>query len=346
MQHTTPSQAYVGKEVYVGIDVHKRSYVVEARVEQERVKRWTTPAIPEQLAQQLWKYFPGAKIHSVYEAGFSGFVLHRILSQAGIDSIVVHAAAVEVARHNRVKTDKRDAHKLAAQLEAGRLQGIHIPTQTQEQARLLTRTRAQFVQERADLKRKIRMKAHQFGLIGPDDQREMSHRLVKELLSLSASEEFTLVVQASWQVWQTLDEQIAQLEARLQKQAAADANEEVYRSVPGVGFISARVLSNELGDLQRFSNERELFSYTGLTPSEASSGDHRQQGHITKQGNRHIRAILIEVSWRALREDAGLARYYHQLRLRSWRKARHCRCGQKAHWTHSRRLSPRGILPD
>ncbi len=62
-------------------------------------------------------------------AGFSGFVLHRELVKQGINNIVVHAAGVEVAVNNRVKTDKRDAQKLAALLEAGRLKGIGIPTQ-------------------------------------------------------------------------------------------------------------------------------------------------------------------------------------------------------------------------
>ena len=76
------------------------------------------------------KYFQGGRIRTVYETGFSGFVLHRELVKQGINNIVVHAAGVEVAVNNRVKTDKRDAQKLAALLEAGRLKGIGIPTHT------------------------------------------------------------------------------------------------------------------------------------------------------------------------------------------------------------------------
>ena len=125
MTNATPTRSYTGEDVYIGIDVHKKSYVLEARVGQARVKRWTTPALPQKLPEQLLKYFDGGMIHTAYEAGFSGFVLHRSLSQAGIDSRVVHAAAIEVAAHNRVKTDKRDARKLAIQLEAGRLEGIY-----------------------------------------------------------------------------------------------------------------------------------------------------------------------------------------------------------------------------
>ena len=311
--NATPIRSYVGEHVYVGIDVHKKSYVVEARVGQERVKRWTTPALPKKLREQLLKYFDGGIIHTAYEAGFSGFVLHRSLSQVGIDSRVVHAAAVEVATHNRVKTDKRDAQKLATQLEVGRLEAIYVPTEAEEEARLLSRTRKQLVEERASLKRKIRMKAHQFGLIGPEDNREMTPKFVGEILECSPTEEFTLAIEVSWQVWRTLDEQIATLEVRLKQQAQADPNEAVYRSAPGFGPISSRVCANELGNLKRFSNERKLFSYTGLTPREDSSGEKVHRGHITKQGNRYIRGILIEVAWRAIRQDPALARFYQKV---------------------------------
>ncbi|ELS03248.1 hypothetical protein Xen7305DRAFT_00029690 [Xenococcus sp. PCC 7305] len=81
MKNTTPIQSYEGEQIYVGIDVHKKSYVVVARVKQTIVKKWTTVANPQNLAQQLLNYFAGAEIHSAYEAGFSGFVLHLELSQ-------------------------------------------------------------------------------------------------------------------------------------------------------------------------------------------------------------------------------------------------------------------------
>ena len=180
-------------------------------------------------------------------------MVKRPLNRVGIDSIVVHAAAVEVAVHNRVKTDKRDAKKLAMQLEAGRLDAIYVPSESEEQARLLSRTRDQLVQERADLKRKIRMKAHQFGLIGPEDKREMSPKFVTDLLENSPCEKFTLAIEVSWQVWQILNEQINKLEVRLKQQAQVDSNEAVYRSASGFGPISSRVCSNELGNLKRFS---------------------------------------------------------------------------------------------
>ena len=320
MKNTTPIQSYDGQQIYVGIDVHKKTYVVVVRVGQAIVKKWSTAAKPAELAQQLVKYFPGGTIHTVYEAGFSGFVLHRELRRHGINSIVVHAAAVEVAAHNRVKTDKRDADKLSAQLEAGRLRGIRVPSAEEEHRRLLSRTREQLVQDRAAIKNQIRMKAHQLGLIAPDEKREMSHQVVQELLNCSPCEEFTIAVKAHWQIWQALDQQIKQLVAQLKQQAQTDPKEATYRSVPGVGAISARVLSNELGDMSAFANERQLFSYTGLTPSEHSSGDQTRRGHITKQGNRHLRGILLEIAWRALAKDPDLGQFFDRLHPRTGKK--------------------------
>lgn len=87
------------------------------------------------LAEQLKQMIAGAEIHSAYEAGFSGYVLHRELQRHGIKSRVVHAAGIEVAAHNRVKTDKRDARKISQPLEAGRLRGIGVPSETEEQRR-------------------------------------------------------------------------------------------------------------------------------------------------------------------------------------------------------------------
>lgn len=316
MKLTTPCQSYQGESVYVGIDVHKRTYSVVVRVRQTEVKRWTTSAEPEQFGQQLRQFFPGAVIYSAYEAGFSGFGLHRALQRQGIKSMVIHAAALEVAAHQRVKTDRRDARKIAAQLEAGRLRGIRVPSEAQEQARLLSRTRTQLVRQRTQSQNCIRMKAHQFGLIGPDDRRRMSHGFVAQLMEQCESLEFRSSVSAHQRVWQSLDQEIARLEAQLQLQAAQDPYEATYRSVPGVGPISARVLANELGDLSQFHNERQLFSYTGLTPTEQSSGEHTRRGSITKQGNTYVRSILIEVAWRAIERDPSLAACFTRIQAR------------------------------
>ncbi|WP_250122214.1 IS110 family transposase [Chroococcidiopsis sp. CCMEE 29] len=312
--------SYTGKEVFIGIDVHKKSYSVVARVDKEVIKKWTTVASPKELSQQLQKYFSGATIHSVYEAGFSGFALHRELVKYGIDNIVVHAAAIEVAANDRVKTDKRDAQKMAALLEAGRVRGNRIPTEQQEQRRMLTRTRQQLVEERTAIKNKIRMKFHQLGLIQYDENRPMSHKLVREIVDGTSSSELRIVIEAHWNIWRKLDEEICKLTQAIKEQAKTDPNEATYRSAPGVGPLSARILANELGDMSQFNNERQLFSFTGLTPAEYSSGDNIRRGHISRQGNSRLRGILVESAWRAIEKDTALGEFFERLYPRTGKK--------------------------
>ena len=313
MKKAIQQVSYSEKDVFVGIDVHKKTYSVVARVDNEIVKKWTTVALPQGLAEQLLKYFEGARIHTAYEAGFSAFVLHRELLKYGIDNIVVHVPSIEVAVNDRVKTDKRDAKKLASLLEVGRLRGIRVPTEEEELRRMLSRTRQQLVEDRAAVKIKIRMKFHQLGLIDHDDNRSTSHKLVKDVLTQMRSQELTVAVEAYWAIWKSLDEQIAKLDERMKHQAESDPNEKIYRSAPGIGSVSARILANELGDMSQFKNERQLFSYTGLTPSEYSSGENIRRGHISRQGNSRVRAILVEIAWRAIKKDKALATFFERL---------------------------------
>ncbi len=144
----------------------------------------------------MLKYFQGGHIHTAYETGFSGLSLHRELEKNGIHNLVVHAAGVEVAVSDRVKTDKRDAAKLASLLESKRLKGIRVLTEAEENHRQLSRTRQQLVEERTAIKNKIRMKFHQLGVIAADENQAMSHRWVEALLSRISSKEFTLAIEA------------------------------------------------------------------------------------------------------------------------------------------------------
>ncbi len=100
MENSSKKPSYVGKKVFVGIDVHKRTYSVVAVVEGTIVKKWRTSANPEKLANQLLRYFSEASICTVYEAGFSGFVLHRILVEADINNLVINPGSIETAVHN------------------------------------------------------------------------------------------------------------------------------------------------------------------------------------------------------------------------------------------------------
>ena len=311
---------YEGKEVHVGIDVHKKTYSVYCLCEGQLLKKATMPAIPAALIGTLRKYFPGAKIHSAYEAGFSGLVLHRILSSHGINNIVVNASSIEVAANDKVKTDKRDCRKIATQLAAGRLRGIFVPSEEQEQERILTRTREQLVRARTRLGLQFKSRLYQFGLIAADDEREMSQKFMSSYLGMDLASRLKQSLSTIHKIWKFINEEIKGLEKEMKEQSSLDKNETVYRSVPGIGAVSSRVLSNELGDMSQFRNERAVFSHTGLIPSEYSSGGNRRQGHITRQGSARVRWILTEAAWRAIREDKKLAGDFNRIALRAGKK--------------------------
>jgi len=189
---TEQRRSYAGECVYVGVDVHKETYTVTCVCHKQIVKPATVQAEPGGLAVSLPRGFPGATLYSVYEAGFSAFVLHRVLTKAGITTMIVNPASIAVAANDKVKTDRRDSKKLAIDLADGRLRGIYVPTEAAELARLLPRTRAQIVEHRATIARQINAKLHQFGLIAPSSRRMISNRYLREMATWTLPPELSV----------------------------------------------------------------------------------------------------------------------------------------------------------
>lgn len=312
---------YTGKTIFVGIDVHKKTYSVAVMCDGVLVKRDTMPALPQRLADYLLKYFSGAEIYSAYEAGFSGFGLHRFLCEKGIKNIVVHAASIEIASRDRVKNDKRDALKIAAHLSKGSLKGIFVPTPEMEDKRELTRLRSTFVKDRNRIAVRLKHKANYYGLIGPQDSKKVSTQWIKKIRENEMKPGLKYVMGALIEEWESLNLKIKELEQCLLEQASKDPElERVYRSVKGVGKTAARILANELGDMSQFASEGELSSYTGLTPGEYSSGEHVRKGHISRQGKPILRSTLVQCSWVAIRYNSELADIFDRISRKAGKK--------------------------
>lgn len=305
---------YKGKKIFIGMDVHKNSYAIAVTCEGVIVKNWSMKADNKQLLFQLKEFFPGADIYSAYEAGFSGFELHRFLTENGVKNIVVNPGSIAVESNSRVKTDKKDARKISQQLSVGLLRGIFVPSREQEDRRSLTRGRDQIVKRRQAIGNQIKMKLYYLGLFISDSR--ISETFMKKVEQLKLSPGNQLVLMELVASWRAETERIKRFAEALKKQAQEDELETIYRSAPGVGAISSRILSNELGDMSRFDNTRQLSSSTGLTPSEYSSGEHIRKGHVTRQGSPQIRAILVEIAWRAIREDQNLMEIYQRIKAR------------------------------
>lgn len=307
---------YTLKTVYVGIDVHKKSYFVTAVADKQIIKKDRLAADPRLLIEYCKGKFLGAKISTAYEAGFCGFSLHRVLIDAGINNRIVHPAGVEVAVRERVKNDKRDSEKIATQLSEERLMGIHVPTVEREGYREISRLREDFMCKRNKVSAQIKSFLHRQGLFSEIDDKGLSKKKVMFLMGRELSKDLSFTLCKLCEEWLYLTEQIEKIKERLSAQAEEDPLEKIYRSLPGVGPTVARALANELGDMAQFSNEKQLFSYTGLTPREHSSGEHRWLGHISRQGKAVVRKMLVQAAWKAVSIDKGIGKRFEELSKR------------------------------
>lgn len=308
---------YTDKDVFMGIDVHKKTYVCVNICEGKVVKKDTMPAKPEQLIAYINNHFAGANLRTAYEAGFACNHLHRILVEAGIDSCVIHPGSLEVSSRNKIKTDKRDARKIAEHLADNRISGIHIPEESFEYERSLSRTRRKLVNLQLKVGNMLKGLLFTQGLIPLEDDRVLSkswlQEKLKEVIDKAYPDSFVDSLTNYAQSWFSLREQIKKLEKQLDYQAQKHPELTIYRSVPGIGRIHSIELFYELGDMSQFKSEKRLYSYTGLTPSEYSSGEHIRQGHISGQGRGSIRRILVEAAWTAIKYDNSLLEIFNRI---------------------------------
>lgn len=312
---------YTGKQIDVGIDVHKKTYAVTCLYDGEVLKRDTLVADPKCLVEYLNKYFPNSKIKTAYEAGFSGFGLHRYLLKKGIENIVVHPASIEISARDRVKTDKRDSLKIAVQLSSGRLRGIYVPDEKREAYREVTRLREKVMRDRKRVGNRLKSLASRQSLLYAEDNRKVTKKWIDEIKQCQCDESVKYFIQVCTDEWIFLNNQLKDIDAKLAIQAQFDLEfEKIYRSAPGIGEMHARILANELEDMKQFSNEKQLFSFTGLTPSEYSSGEHKRLGHISRQGRSLLRKVLIQAAWTAIKKDQSLGIIFSEISKRVGKK--------------------------
>ena len=280
----------------LGIDVHWTQYTVVAQADgaSPRPARRFTPA--GFLAWVAAQRAEAHEVHSCYEAGAFGYVLHRKLAALGIKNVVVRPRDWD-EYHKKVKTDRRDALALCGMLDrhlAGNTEAlcvIRVPGEAEEQSRGRTRQRDSLVKDRGRIGNRGLSTARYYGFDLP--ARWWRPRAFARLADgLPAHLYETL---ARWQaLLLEMDRQIAALTGLIE---AADGG----GRPAGVGALTAGTLDREAVDWRRFQNRRQVASYTGLIPGEHSSGASRRQGAITKHGNRRMRTAAIETAWRLLR---------------------------------------------
>jgi transposase len=329
------------RTVTVGLDVHKSS-VRLAAVSQGELLREVTLPFDHAVVERELRAWPAARV--CMEAGPTGFGLQRHLTAAGIDSVIVAPGLVPSRPGDRVKTDTRDARRLAALHAGGLLTAIFVPSPELEALRDLVRAREDARLDRMRARHRLgkfvlrhdrRMPTTCWGVT----RRAWLGRQAFELAGQQqAFDDYLFAVDQ-------LDRRIAALEAEIARLAADGPHTELIgrlRCLRGIDTLTAVGLVCETGDFARFATAEQFMSFVGLVPSERSSGESRRQGSITKAGSAHARRLLVESAWNSRRRPTvgyELARRQRgqdpAVLERAWR------CQQRLHrrWT---RMAGRG----
>jgi transposase len=290
---------------FVGLDVHKNHVVVALLLPGERTAiEWrivNEPAAVRRLVKELQRKASGS-VHCCYEAGPCGYVLQRQLEGAGISCIMIAPSLTPVKPGQHIKTDRRDARKLAELLRAGLLTEVHPPTEDEEAVRDLCRARDD---AQRDLTRarnrlgKFLLRRGRVYCVGRRPTWSQKYRWWLRGLTFERSadqtvfEDYLLAVSQVETRLEALDQELARA-AGLEPYARPVA---ALRCFNGIDTVTAMALVAELHAPRRFATARQLMAYLGLVPRESSSGDRRRQGGITGAGNRHIRRLLVEAAW-------------------------------------------------
>jgi transposase len=291
-------------EVYIGIDAHKETnklaYAADGREPAKQIG--TVSADLNRTLESLRKFqkkhtLTKEQLHICYEAGPTGFVLARRLIKLGYDCVVVAPSKTPKKSGDKVRTDRRDARKLAHYLRSGDLTAIHIPDVDDEVIRDVCRGRTDAVQEVKRSKQQLLsfLLRNGYRYSGSAHWSEPHMRYLRELVLAHPAQKHILE-----EYLQRIDEalkQVGRIEDQMDQRLATWARRPFAEALMGFrGFktTASMVLTSEIGDFTRFDHPKKLMAFLGVIPGEDSTGSTRRQGPITRCGNTHARWMLIE----------------------------------------------------
>ncbi len=288
---------------YVGLDVSKEKIAVAIAEEGREAPRYWgmidhTPAAVKKLMKKLGK---SENLQVCYEAGPTGYTLYRLFTQMGIYCEVIAPSLIPQRPGERIKTDRRDAIRLAQLYRAAELTSVYIPTPDDEALRDLVRCREDAKEDELRAKHRLSKFLLRNNLKPPSGVNKWTAKYMKWLDTMKfENAHLRVVFQEYYHQLKELEQRIV----RLEKEIRIEANEGVHapkiqalQALRGVALVTATSMVAEIGSFKRFSTPRQFMAYVGLIPSEYSSGESRKQGNITKTGNRHVRRLLVESAW-------------------------------------------------
>ncbi|MBQ3698910.1 MAG: IS110 family transposase, partial [Prevotella sp.] len=297
--------SFKGQKIFIGIDVHDKTWDVAIAPEVGIVKRHPQKASAKELFDFLKKHYPDGDYLAVYETGFSGFSTYYALKEVGIECIVIHAADVPTTQYEEVmKTDKIDSVKLVRSLKAGLLKGIYIREKQNIDDRSVVRIRKTIQRQLCGYKARVKHMLHCHGVEYPErfekKQTHWSRAFITWLLNdvklmSDTRTSLDLLIRQVEVIRGTMLQATNELR-RLSHEDRYKRKFELITSVPGIGTIVGMTILTEVYDVRRFHNENEFAAYLGLIPTSHSSGAKTVHGEKTFRGNRQIGPMIIETA--------------------------------------------------
>jgi len=306
--------ASVGKKVWAGVDVHKRSYSVALLREDGSTVERKTVADNLQLIEQISN--KGMLLQSVtFEAGPTGFSLARCCIQKGIPAIVTAPSRIVRPVSPMAKTDRLDCRKLAVLTAKDMVKSIAIPTEDEEALRALERRRHQLADDRREVKQRIRSFLLFHGIEEPCVLEHWSNSGIEQLEKVSLHPILKEVLKDMVDDLRQVIIRISEIEKLLIEHTTKihQHRQVCLQSVPGVGPLIASSFLAELFRPDRFKRGEEVTSYLGLAPTVRQSGERSPRGRLHPTGHGKLRALLIEAAWIWKSRDKGVQEYYTRI---------------------------------
>jgi len=293
---------------FAGLDVHARK-TAGAAIRLGSGEVWKAQLAGSPAAAIAWLQTLPGPVRAVYEAGPTGFGLARASRAAGLEVMVCAPGAIPRQPGDRIKTDVRDALKLARLHAAGQLRAVTVPSVELEALRDLVRAREDLRGDLMAARHRISKLLLRRGLVydGPGHPWASKHHAAW-LSAIDVGEPLGRVVLGEYLA---CHEVLLARRDRLDGLIAEHAHEPQWaalvgrlRCLRGIDTLTAVGLIAEIGDFSAFAHPKQLASFLGLVPAESSSGEKRRQGSITKAGSSHARRLLIEAAWHYRRRPA------------------------------------------
>ena len=289
---------------FLGLDVHAETIAVAVAEPDGSIRNLGTIANRgESIRKLVKKLGPVEQLQACYEAGPTGYVVYWQLAELGVRCDVIAPTLVPMKAGDRVKTDRRDAERLARSFRSGDLTAVWVPDAGSEALRDLVRAREAAKQDQLRARHRLSkflLRSGQRPAPGLKAWTQLYMAWVRQLHFAQVAQESTRLDYLH--EVEHMAERVVRLEKAITeavKLASPEIQEVVkdLQALRGIAQISAVTIAAELGNITRFESARQLMGYSGAVPSEDSSGKRTQRGSITKTGNAHLRRIAVEAAW-------------------------------------------------